>query len=189
MKYEVLNKKKLFQKSLFSFEEANLKVDSFKGGQENISRYEIKTPEVVAALLYLKDTKKIVLVEQFRYSAISKTSGWVLEVIAGLVEKNESNEESLKREILEESGYEIDRFEKIASYFPNVGITNQFLHFYFAESCSYRKTKLGGGLLQEKEDIRVHELSLEDIELKYHKQEFIDSKTIIALQWFLLNKK
>ncbi len=189
MKYKVLNKRKLFQKSLFHFEEADLKVDAFKGGEENISRYEFRTPEVIAALLYLKDVRKIVLVEQFRYSAIAKTSGWVLEIIAGLMEKNETKVESLQREVLEESGYEITRFEKVISYFPNVGLTNQFLHFYFAESSSDRKIATGGGLAEEKEDIKVHELDLATLEMKYRKGEFVDSKTIIALQWFFLNKK
>ncbi len=187
--HKILKQKTLWQKSLFKFDEVDLEIDTFAGKQEQITRYELKAPEVVAAVVYLEDTKKIILVEQFRYSATSKSNGWTLEIVAGLKEKHEDIETALKREVLEETGYQAKSWQKIYGYFPNIGFTNQFLHLYLVKSSTKNKIAKGGGVLEEKEDIKVHELSINNITEKLHQGFFIDSKTIIGLQWFLLQQK
>ncbi len=189
MKYLIEKNKTVFKKSVFELREVDLEIDTFANGREKIHRFELNVPEVIAALVYVEDTDEIVLVEQFRYSSIKKCSGWVMEIVAGLIENNEAPETSLKREVLEESGYQVREYKKILNFFPNVGFSNQYGHFYFVTCKKADKVESGGGLKAEKEDIKVHSLATELVREKVINNEFNDSKTIIALQWFFLNHK
>ena len=70
----------------------------------------------VAALLYNRTTQKIVLVRQFRYPASLEGPGWILEIVAGMHEAGEVPEDTMRREILEETGYEAEHLEPVSSF-------------------------------------------------------------------------
>ena len=107
MKYNVNNKQLIFDDSFLKIEKAELTIDTYDKGKMDITRYGLLRPRVVTALIYLTDTKQLVLVEQFRYSALRTTSGWICEIVAGLIDEGEDSQEAAKREILEETGYKI----------------------------------------------------------------------------------
>jgi GDP-mannose pyrophosphatase NudK len=98
----------LLQKVKYELE----KKDGEKIGQE---REVYDHGNAVAALLYNKEEKKILLTRQFRLPTFlnGNPTGLLLEVCAGIVEEGEDPAETMKREILEETGYKVDEVKKV----------------------------------------------------------------------------
>ena len=181
---DILKRQKVFSEHFINVEKVDLEIDTFSGEKMTITRYALDRPLVVSVLLYLTDIEKIVLVEQFRYSSLRTKSGWVTEIVAGVVDPGEEPATAAKRELLEEAGYEVDDVTKVMQYYPSVGLSNQLILHYFAEATSLAKRKDGGGLQEEGEDIKVHLFSKEQAKKLLAEGGLEDAKTIIALQHF-----
>ena len=181
---DILKRQKVFSEHFINVEKVDLEIDTFSGEKMTITRYALDRPLVVSVLLYLTDIEKIVLVEQFRYSSLRTKSGWVTEIVAGVVDPGEEPATAAKRELLEEAGYEVDDVTKVMQYYPSVGLSNQLILHYFAEATSLAKRKDGGGLQEEGEDIKVHLFSKDQAKKLLAEGGLEDAKTIIALQHF-----
>ena len=186
MQVKIKNSERIFD-NFFQIDAVDLQFEKFGGGfSDQVRRFNIVRPEAVAVLIYLKDTKKFVLISQFRYAPCSAgQNGWVEEIVAGLVD-GEDPIECARRECIEESGYEIDDFEHIASVFSSPGITSEFVHLYIGFCDSSDKKYKGGGLDSEHEDIKIIELSIDEAKQRLLDKKFNDGKTILALQHFFL---
>jgi nudix-type nucleoside diphosphatase (YffH/AdpP family) len=74
----------------------------------------------VALLLFNRDQRAVLLVEQFRAPALiarrrddpTTTDGWLLETLAGMVDAGESPDATAVRETLEETGYRVSKPER-----------------------------------------------------------------------------
>jgi nudix-type nucleoside diphosphatase (YffH/AdpP family) len=141
---------------------------------ETIEREQLVVNKVVAALVFDTKMQKYILVKQHRLGAGQE----LLEVVAGLVETENGNPESVvRKEIKEEIGYEVDKLEQIMEFYPSPGVSTEKVVLYYAEVS--HKAEEGGGLDEEHEDIEVLEFSREELQ----QQLSLDAKTIIALQW------
>ena len=138
----------------------------------------------VAALLFDREAGRLVLVRQFRYPASLEGPGWILEVVAGVRDPDESPEATVRREILEETGYEAGALEEISSFYVTPGGSSEQIHLYYAEVSATQRRTRGGGLACEGEDIEVVELSPEQAWTALDQGEIVDAKTLIALLWF-----
>jgi len=58
--------------------------------------------DAVAMVAYDPITDELVFVEQFRMGAVSEEHPWLIEIVAGLIEANETPEAALSRELFEE---------------------------------------------------------------------------------------
>lgn len=186
MNYKILKKEKLFQNYFLNVENISLEVDRYNGNKMQIERIAFQKRGVSAVLLEIIETKEIVLVEQFRYSAISKSNGWIQEVVAGLLEKGEDPLQTAKRETKEETGYLIEQIKKITSFYPSPGISNQVLHLYFARASQKTRVKDYAKLWDKEEDLKIYHYQKKQIP-QLLKEHIIDGKTILALQWYLLH--
>ena len=144
----------------------------------------------VAVLLYDREREKILLTKQFRLPTFlnGNPSGMLLEACAGIVEEGESPEATMKREILEETGYEIDDLEKVAEAYSSAGVLTEKLYLYTAVFSPELKKESGGGLEEEGEDIRLVEISFSRARDMLNSGEIMDAKTIILLQSLLIRK-
>ena len=70
----------------------------------------------------------LILVKQHRFP-----SGYVLEIPAGTLNKNESPRSCAIRELIEETGYKPKKLKHLIDYYPNVGYNTQFIHCYVAQ--------------------------------------------------------
>lgn len=188
MKWSVINKKSLYR-GFFKLTGYELKHDLFEGGESPLlSRELLDRGNAAAVLPYDPVRDEVVLIEQFRIGAGDDPSGpWMIEIIAGLQEPDESAEEVIHREALEEAGCKLSHLIPLHHYYSSPGSSNEQIQIYFART---ETAGLGGihGIDEEGEDIRVHVIS-SDTAFNWLDQGRIDSALpIIALQWFRLNR-
>jgi len=186
LEVKVQNRKVILD-DYFNVDVATLQYEKFDGKfSETVRRYNLNRPEAVAVLVYLTDVKRLLLIKQFRYADfVRRTKGWLLEIVAGVMDGNEAPLECAKRETIEETGYEIHNFEHIASVYSTPGITTEFVHIYLGTGTSADLKHEGGGLDDEHEDIQLIELTPKDTKRMLADKQIRDAKTILALQYFL----
>jgi nudix-type nucleoside diphosphatase (YffH/AdpP family) len=138
--------------------------------------------DAATVLLYNAQQKKIILTKQFRLPSYlnGNKTGMLIEACAGKIE-NETAEESIVREIEEETGYKVPAVKKIFDAYTSPGTITELLHFFIAEYNSSMKVSNGGGLKDEKEDIEVMEIFFYEAIKKIENGEIKDAKTIMLL--------
>jgi GDP-mannose pyrophosphatase NudK len=136
----------------------------------------------VTVLLYNTQQKTVILTKQLRLPSYinGNKSGMLIEACAGKIE-NESPEESVKREIEEETGYKVPSAKKIFEAYTSPGTITELLYFFVAEYNASMKVSDGGGLKEEKEDVEVIEISFEQAMKMIETGEIKDAKTIMLL--------
>ena len=115
----------------------------------------------IVGIVAVTDDGKLVLVEQHR-PAVGKR---VIELPAGLAGDDEGSagedlDAAARRELLEETGYEARRFERVAAGAASAGMTDEVITLFRATGL--RKTGKGEG--DGSEDITVHEVPVADAE-------------------------
>lgn len=130
---------------------------------------------------------EVVLIEQIRIPAfdVSKTP-WLLEMVAGIIEPNESAEEVVRREAVEEAGLSVGRVKPVLNYLASPGGTSERLSILVGE-VDASLAKGCHGLEEENEDILVHVVSREQA-YRWVEEGIIDNAaSVIALQWLALH--
>ena len=110
-------------KGFFRLLKVRLKHRLFAGGWGPVLTRELFDRGHAAAVLpYDPVRDEVVLVEQFRVGAIhDRNSPWLLEIVAGIVEEGESEEEVVRREAREEAGLTLKSLTRALSYFSSPG--------------------------------------------------------------------
>ena len=190
MKYKVVRKERIFDE-FFIVERAKVKHERFHDNSWNqVKRYNLRRPEAVAIVLENMSTGNIVMVEQFRYATVNTTGrdGWELEIVAGLIDKGETPEQSIIRESFEEVGYRVQSPKHIFTYFASIGISDEMVHLYYGQVSDQDKVAEGGGLENESEDLAIREIPFPELARMLKNGTIVDAKTIVALQWLALEK-
>ena len=175
------------------FKLKNIKIRQrlFQGGwSETYERELCIRGDAVGVLLYDPDESRFALVEQLRVGVIGRRqSPWLLELVAGMLDKDGEDKQDLaRRETYEESGLEIKALEPVIEYFCSPGGSTEFFTL-FCGQVDLADVK-GGifGVDHEHENIRLHILPVEDVIAFLNNGQINNAMTIIALQWFLLNR-
>ena len=128
------------------------------------------------------------MVEQFRYPTFEKGPGWTLELPAGIIEpkSGEAPEATVRRELIEEIGYEVKSLKRIYCFYPSPGGASETVYLFYAQTSKTSRIHIGGGDSAVGEYIRVVDVPVEKAFQKVDRQEIIDAKTIIGLQWLRL---
>ena len=151
--------KRSVYKGFFSVEEHDLTYQKFNNEQSNVvTRSTLVSSDAVIVLPYDPINDRILLIEQFRAGPYVKgdKNPWVLEPIAGLVDKGETPESAGIREAQEEAHLEIKGLELVARSYPSPGISTEFFHQYIGIVELLDSSNLIAGLSSENEDIRSH---------------------------------
>lgn len=136
-----------------------------------------------AILLYNRARRSVVLTRQFRLPAwlSGLADGMLVEAAAGLLD-DMAPAERIRMEAEEETGYRIDRVEKVFEAYMSPGSVTEKLHFFVAEYEDSQRVGAGGGVVAEGEDIQVLELSFDEALAMIGRDELADGKTIMLLQ-------
>ena len=95
-------------------------------------------------------------------------------------------EDCIRRETEEETGYKIEKVQKVFEAFMSPGSVTEILHFFIAEYSKSMKVHEGGGIAAEQENIEVLEISLDLAMAMIRSGEIKDAKTIMLLQYVKL---
>lgn len=146
----------------------------------------------VAIVLWHEEKRSLVLVKQFRAPVLNanKTDGMMYELCAGIVDKNASNSQIAKEEILEECGYDVpvENLHKISTFYTSVGISGTQQTLYYAVCNDSMKVNNGGGLSDE--DIEVIYIPIEEAKKFMFDESYQKtSGLLMAFYWFFDNIK
>jgi len=141
---------------------------------QTIEREQFETPNSIAALVHDVPNKKVFLVKQFRLGPEKP----LVEIVAGKIEsKDDDIEETVKREVLEEVGFETKSLKLIHEFYPTPGPITERMSLFYVEAGNMISS--GGGLDEENEEIEVIQMTEEEF-LSY---DFEDAKSLIAQKW------
>jgi nudix-type nucleoside diphosphatase (YffH/AdpP family) len=185
MKKVSIEQKRIIFDDFFKVEEAYLRFEQFNGEMSTlVRRLNMERGNSVAVLVLNKNNNKLIMVSQFRYPTYGNGHGWTIEIIAGMVDPGETPEQTIRRELQEETGLNIKTFEPISTFYPSPGGSSELIYLYYAEvSGEQAKYQETGGLLIHGEDVKAIEISLKDALVKIKSGEIVDAKTIIGLYW------
>lgn len=160
----------------------------FNGGTSAVlSREAIVRPPSVGIILFDPSRQQVVMVEQFRMGPyLDNNDPWLLEVVAGISEPGETLEEVARREVEEETGYQIESLISVADFYVSPGASNEKLKLF----CGLvDASKAGGifGMSDEGEDIKVHVLPLSEAYDMVTDGRINNAPAVIALQWLKLH--
>jgi nudix-type nucleoside diphosphatase (YffH/AdpP family) len=172
----------------YKLEKITFDIQKKDGSWETQQREVFDHGNAATALLYNREHRTVILTKQFRIPTFvnGNTTGVLLETCAGLLEEGENPDDTMKREIMEETGYEVDRVEKVYEGYTSAGAVTELLYFYIAPFKPEQKKSKGGGLEEEGEEIKVVEMPFDDAIQQLEQGKIRDVKTAFLLQYALL---
>lgn len=187
---EIVAEKTLY-KGFFTLKQIQFKHKLFAGGESEIVTRELLIKGAASAVIaYDPKADSVVLVEQVRIGAAYDPepirSPWLLELIAGMVEKDEKPEEVALRESKEEAGITVKNLTHCLSVWDSPGGTVERLHLFVGKVDSSQAKGIHG-LADENEDIRVHVVKREQAYQWMCEGKIDNGIAVIGLQWLQLN--
>jgi nudix-type nucleoside diphosphatase (YffH/AdpP family) len=138
-------------------------------------------------LLYDVVGRTVLLTRQFRFPAYvnGHPDGMLLETAAGLLDADDP-ETAIRRETIEETGHELGAIQHVFDAYMSPGSVTERVHFFAAAYDAGTRRSAGGGLAEEGERIELVELDIDEAVAGIGSR-IIDGKTIMLLQWAVLN--
>jgi ADP-ribose pyrophosphatase len=116
----------------------------------------------------ITEDNKVLMVNQYRHAA-----GIVsLEIPGGVIDDGETPEQALRRELLEETGYQFDDFELLCTIYANPSTANNHTYCYLAK---------GGKKVQEQQLDYQEEIVVETFTITEVKRLLAENKIAQAL--------
>ncbi len=172
----------------FTLRRLTLQHRCFAGGwSEPLVRELFERGDAVGVLPYNPVDDTVVLIEQFRPGAMrGDDSPWMLELIAGVVEPGEDDEDVVHREAMEEAGCEVSELVPVATLLPSAGACSEQVRLFCGRVSS---AAIGGvrGLQDEGEDILVHAVPRSEALDMLARDLIPNGHTLIALQWLQIH--
>ena len=129
--------------------------------------YVLEYPNWVNAVAITEDNK-VLMVRQYRHAAAIVS----LEIPGGVIDGDEKPEAAMRRELLEETGYEFNDIDPLCTIYANPSTANNHTYCYLAK---------GGKKVQEQSLDEHEELIVEEYTIAEVKQLFADNKIAQAL--------
>lgn len=129
--------------------------------------YVLEYPKWVTAFALTKD-KKVVIVKQYRHGLGVVST----ELPGGVVDKGETPEVAIARELKEETGYVFESYEFIGKICANPATTNNYMYMFIAKGGE----KVAEQSLDDTEDVEVVIHTMDEI-----KQLMRENKIVQAL--------
>jgi ADP-ribose pyrophosphatase len=136
---EIRANKRLFD-DFFKVDELMVRHERYDGSMSGDERRLVfARGDAVAVLLFDGDARSVVVVEQFRAPTLvahqrddrASTEGWIVELVAGMIDKDETAEQAAVREVFEETGYRIGNPRLIGTFFSSPGGSDERFFIVF----------------------------------------------------------
>ncbi len=153
---------------------------------EPVRRLSLERGDSAAAVIVDEGAGTALLARQFRYPAVTRGGpGWLLELVAGSIEEGETSEACIRREIVEELGYETLSLRPISTFYTSPGGSSERIHLFHATVSSGSRVGSGGGNAAEQEDVELVEIPLTQVPELLASGQIVDAKTMIGLSWLV----
>ena len=184
-KVEIHSKKRKFN-GFLKVDEIDLSHERYDGGINSHQKVLVlERGDACAAFVHDVKRKKVILIEQFRYPTYEKGPGWIVETVAGGISDGESAEDCIRRELLEEIGYNVKTVIPIHSFYVSPGGSTERIHLFYTPVTRRNLVNAKAtGCEDEGEDIRQFEMSELEFFRALDRGDFQDAKLIIAGHWF-----
>ncbi|MEK7727643.1 MAG: NUDIX hydrolase, partial [candidate division KSB1 bacterium] len=152
----VLHEERLVLDDFFKVKKAKLQFEMFDGNLgEEVDQLSFIRGHATAILLYDEAAHEFIFIEQFRYPYFDsqRERGWMIEIVAGMVDKDESPLVAAQRETIEEIGYACEDVKPLAEFYVSPGSSAERV-FVFWGKLGKRISK-GGGKTSENENTRL----------------------------------
>ncbi|MBL0010911.1 MAG: NUDIX domain-containing protein [Nitrosomonas sp.] len=185
---EILEKTICFE-GFFRIERYHLRHRLFNGDWSHpLVRELFERGHAAAVLPYDPIRDEVILIEQFRIGALNAPGGpWLMEIVAGMIEVDESAPDVVKRESIEEANCIITDLIPLYDFLVSPGGTTERVALF----CGRVDTTHAGGVhgaSDEGEDIKVHVITLDAAIALLQTGRINSASAIIALQWLTLNR-
>lgn len=150
----------------------SLRLDTFEnsGGKKG-EKEVVEHPGAVVALP-IDSEGRILFARQYRLPA----GRYLLELPAGTLEKGESPEECMQRELGEEIGFHAGSLHRLGGFFAAPGYSTEYLHFYLATGLSQFNAQA-----DDDEEIEVVPVALNEIDGLIKAGTIEDAKTLAGI--------
>jgi len=167
LKENLFKRKKIYKGKFISFSKD---IIILPNGKKSIREYA-EHPGAVAVVPIL-EKNNIILVKQYRYPVKKIT----YEIPAGKLDRKEKPIDCVKRELIEETGYETKKIKKVISYWPAPAFSTEIMHVFIATDLKFVGKNLDEDEFLESEIVPI-KIAIDWIK----KGKICDSKTIIGL--------
>jgi ADP-ribose pyrophosphatase len=163
---QLLKQRLFFKGRKFNFEVNRLRLPNKAEGEWECIRH----PGGALAVPVTPEGK-LILVRQYRFAV----QGRVLEFPAGTLELNEEPQETIAREIEEETGYRANKWDKLGEFFIAPGYSDEIIYAFLARDLEKLETPQKQ---DEDEDIETVFFTPEELEKAILDGEPVDAKSI-----------
>lgn len=125
-----------------------------------------------AAIVAVSDDNNVILIKQYRHAI----GGYIWEIPAGTLNPNESPLTCGKRELIEETGFSAQNWQKLGEITPVPGYSDERIHLFLAKELLPAEQKL-----DHDEMLNVHPVPFEEAIEMIHTGKIQDAKSITGL--------
>ncbi|MDW7740162.1 MAG: NUDIX hydrolase [Bacillota bacterium] len=158
----------------------NVRQDRVKVQSGKVAFREVVEHPGAVAVLAVNESNKVFFVRQHRQPA----GEILLEIPAGKLEIGEEPLKCARRELLEETGLEAEDWMELIRFYPSPGFCDEMIYLFQAGKLS----ETANQNTDPEEFITVEKISLNDAAEMIADGRIRDGKTIIAIQFALLDK-
>ena len=135
MSDDSLKETTLESKSVYQGKILNLRVDTVRLPTGRVATREVAEHSNSVCIVPIDENGDVLLVRQYR----TPVQGPLLELPAGGVEAGEVSEETVQRELQEETGYRAGSLRHLSSFWLAPGWCDEFMHAYLATELTSSK--------------------------------------------------
>jgi ADP-ribose pyrophosphatase len=128
--------------------------------------YVMEYPTWAAAFALTKDNK-VLMIKQYRHGIEEVTT----EIPGGVVDDGEESSDAIRRELLEETGYQFESIEFMGKICANPSTGDNYLHMFLAKGGE----KVAEQKLDETEDVEVVSHTIDEVKQMLKENKIVQS--------------
>ena len=161
---------------IYSGKVLTLRVDEVVNAAGQVSVREVVEHNGAVAVVALNAEGEVLLVKQHRYAAGRS----LLEIPAGGIDPGETPEQTVLREMQEETGFLPGNILRLGGFYSAPGFSNEYLHIFLAEDLLPARL-----FAEDTQEISLVKVPLSNIPRLINCGEIEDAKTVAGLLMYL----